>query len=148
MTTFDFAKAKRTIFFEDVFRGGEPRHEIVNYPFNSSRFFILECAENRIQFGSSALAGATEHVCSAAHGQTDASPFDVLVAFGKVVWHCNARKAEVNNKICAEHEARALQEVNRSSAREETGSSISSARVEQAETKDEPTDVRIKREAL
>jgi hypothetical protein len=108
----------------------------------------LECAEHRIQFGSSALAGATEHVCGAAHGQTDASPFDVLVAFGKVVWHCNAQKAEVNNRICAEHEARALQEVNRSSAREETGSSRSSSRVEQAETKDEASDVSIKREAL
>ncbi|KAH6687896.1 hypothetical protein F5X68DRAFT_206473 [Plectosphaerella plurivora] len=140
------AEADRTIFFEDVFKRGEPRHQIINHPPGSATFWILECAEHRIQFGSDALVMTTQHACGLSHHEINATPSRMVDKFGKLVWCCTAEKAAVNNEMCAELEEKALQRMNRSEARMEQDGSQRDAVVASEQKQNQPGHVRVKSE--
>lgn len=93
--------APKNIDFDDVYQDGNAKHRIIEHPKGSGRWFILQCQRHGMQFGRKPLVAAVRHIYGKLHGL--AAESSVAVAeLGTQVLHCDADKAERNNKAFRE----------------------------------------------
>lgn len=97
-------KKRPPIEFKDVYQDGkaEFRHFIIEYPPNSSKFYIFYCEEHGVHFTTNALVGAAKHLNGEQHNNQRRSHENAIKTLGYEVLNCTTALAEMNNAALTE----------------------------------------------
>ncbi|KAK7732434.1 hypothetical protein SLS63_005113 [Diaporthe eres] len=94
----------RTITFEEVFENvrredSQEKHFIVEFPQDSSKWYILRCDEHDMNFGEYPFSSARCHIDSDAHGHISRTYENCILKLGVLVLGCTSKRAESNNEV-------------------------------------------------